>query len=777
MKKNLFRIVGLVFILATILNLTTSQPTYADAASDKQAVSIIAACKDFVGPVVRGSDCDKYRIIVACKDFVGPVVPGSDCERYRRTCATSGGGDALCQSIKRLNSVVPSLIRQGILQKCTAAGKRAADCTSAWASCIYNHIKNDTLSGTDAQKCSDLVAQGKLDEAIKPVAPDENKSSCAVIGVGWIICPIVTFMAQIVDGAYGFVSSLLTVQPLFTTGQTAGVYTAWSVMRNFANVAFIIAFLVIIFSQLTSVGISNYGIKNLLKRVVVSAALVNVSYWLCAAAIDGSNILGVSINQVLQDVKEGLILPNAADFGATGAGWTGIAGGILAGTIAGVALYAALSALLPALVAALLTIVTVFLVLTLRQALIILLVVISPLAFTAYLLPNTEGLFKKWRKLGQTLLVMYPLFSLLFGSSALASTIVMGSASGPYKFFIQLMGATISIIPLVVAPTLLKATTGILGQFVGFINNPNKGPFDAMKKGAEGVGKRLEGRREIRSLNGNVLSRVASFGRYRRRAKKSAITSGVENEAKRAQSKYVAGEAVEDEAFRNRLAGGRTLGPNADAEALNRALAGAVSVQAKIEADEVTAASAVIKQLNLDRNLPALRALSTGGKVGGLDGGSSLAVRAAAMKGLVDSHDVKGVNKLLDSVGSMDQKTRESFADSLGSSSERPQYVGQAALTAIRQHGNTDDTGALIQAQSSTALAVAAIKNNAYSAEKIATGDKDELEYIHRVATTASTQADNIGIKANAVQARTDPRFSGRIGKNKGAVDDLAGLP
>src|SRR5690606_3575128 len=113
-------------------------------------------------------------------------------------------------------------------------------------------------------------------------------------------------------------------------------------------------------------------------------------------------------------------------------------------------------------IAAALAIITVFLVLTLRQALIILLIVIAPLAFVAYLLPNTEDWFTKWRKLLMTLLLMYPIIAVIFGASALASSIVMNSASGDYKAVIQIMGACIAILPLAITPVVMKTAGGVL---------------------------------------------------------------------------------------------------------------------------------------------------------------------------------------------------------------------------------------------------------------------------------------------------------------------------
>ena len=260
-----------------------------------------------------------------------------------------------------------------------------------------------------------------------------EKTTCAIAAIGWIICPVMQAASKMVDGAYAIVSVLLEVQPLLSTnqgGQSTGIYEAWSAMRNFANVAFVIAFLVIVFSQLTSIGISNYGIKKMLPRLIVAAILVNASFWVCAIAVDLSNIVGGTLNGLLHNVAANNVSLNAPSFSTGQGGWQDITGKILAGTgITLVILYVELSALLPAIVAGLIIIVSIFIILTIRQALIILLIVISPLAFVAYLLPNTESLFKKWREMLQTLLMLYPIIALIFGASALASKILI-AASG-----------------------------------------------------------------------------------------------------------------------------------------------------------------------------------------------------------------------------------------------------------------------------------------------------------------------------------------------------------
>ncbi len=395
------------------------------------------------------------------------------------------------------------------------------------------------------------------------VGPVET-STCTVPGIGWIVCPVLTFTGGIVDAAYGFVANLLVVQPLMTTGangEASATYNAWVIMRNLANIAFVIAFLIIIFSQLTSVGISNYGVKKMLPRLVVAAILVNISFWVCALAIDASNIIGSSVMTIFNSVGNSIPFEESVDSGSVllaGGGWLDLVGTVTAATLVGGALYyVGLSALIPALIAAVVAIVTVFLVLTLRQALIILLIVVSPLAFVAYLLPNTEDLFTKWRKFFTTLLLMFPVIAGIFGASALASVIVAGSSD---NVVVQIMGAAIAILPLAITPIVMKTAGGVLNRFAGIVNNTEKGPVDRLRKAGEGY---RQGRLNLRNANamsvedGGKGSFQGGRGVVKRwQARRGAINSGRDTAAKEAQRDYVAGELGRNSNFATAVAAG-----------------------------------------------------------------------------------------------------------------------------------------------------------------------------------------------------------------------------
>ena len=323
-------------------------------------------------------------------------------------------------------------------------------------------------------------------------SPSENSTStsCDVQGIGWIICPVSNWLADGIDYMYSALQEFLKTKPLETTNQNSGIYLAWVIMRNISNVAFIVAFLVIIYSQLTSVGISNYGVKKMLPRLVIAAVLVNLSFTFCAVLLDLSNVTGYAFQDAFMGIKNTISTVGEN----TGVGWTWselivmiLSNGALAGgVVATVAMGAELLPLaLSALVGIGLVLLLVLLIMAARQALIVILIIISPLAFVCYLLPGTEKWFKKWRDLFFTMLVFFPAFAVIFGGAQLAGIIIIQNATGANGGIMQILGMVVQVIPLALTPIILKLSGGVLGKFAGFVNDKNKGLYDRTKNYAK----------------------------------------------------------------------------------------------------------------------------------------------------------------------------------------------------------------------------------------------------------------------------------------------------
>lgn len=343
-----------------------------------------------------------------------------------------------------------------------------------------SHKGDSTYCETTYENTEDINAC-KQGQTAKIEAPEEEeggepKNSCGIDGgLGWLICPVMTFVANINDAAYGAISGFLDIKPaILSSGDNSGAKQGWDFFRNIANAIFAVIFLWIIFSQISNVGVSNYGIKKILPRLIIGALLVNLSYYLCQIFVDLSNILGHTLKDALES--------GAGEIGTTSeaAGWGSAIAATIVG-VGGVAAFAALAIGIPTLAAGFLAIMTVFIILVVRQAGIILLISMSPIAFAAWLLPNTEDLFKKWMKMFRGLLLVFPIISLLYGAGKLAGAVLASSATvdpnNPDET-LHLVALAATTMPLIATPFVLQnslSSLGSIGAKIGKLSSAANG--------------------------------------------------------------------------------------------------------------------------------------------------------------------------------------------------------------------------------------------------------------------------------------------------------------
>lgn len=265
----------------------------------------------------------------------------------------------------------------------------------------------------------------------------DTGSSCAVDEVGWFACPAIGAGARASDAAMNLLDdNFLEVPPELFNNQSP-TKGAWEQAKNIANIAFVVAFLVLIYSQISGGFMSNYGIKKMLPRLIIAAIFVNISYYICQALVDISNILGFNLKatfdamsanlpQVLgPDRNNGLTDPDFETAnGVAGSGLSNLA--TIALTLGAIA-WAAIAILTGSIGVVLGMVLFTLIVLLLRKAFIVLLIVASPLAFVAYLLPNTERFFKQWLTMFWKLLMVFPIIAILLGAGQLASGIVLNA--------------------------------------------------------------------------------------------------------------------------------------------------------------------------------------------------------------------------------------------------------------------------------------------------------------------------------------------------------------
>ena len=416
--------------------------------------------------------------------------------------------------------------------------------------------------------------------------------------LGWILCPVLDAFGEATKWAYDeLVEPALDIEPQLFTGGSNSTETAWKTFRDMANIFFVILFLVVIFSQLTGVGIDNYGVKKILPKLVVAAILINLSYLICVIFVDLSNIFGNGLRNIFASLPPQTVSGSIKGGIGIGGGLltavgvlVALAGGVAIAITASGGLVAFLVSLLVVALSAIVALFFLFLLLAAREAAIVVLTVLSPLAFACYILPNTQSIFKKWYQLGWRLLLVYPVAGLLVGGGDYVSRVLLvaGTESGSINFFSAFTAIITGIVPIFFIPTVLKQSFALMGGLGAKLSGLGRsiggrmsGNLDKSIRGSErfknyqadrernrklGFARRTNERLTNRQNNGRPLNdrqrrllasaRMAESAEYAEDLKRNAIVDGSRYEAMRAGIKA----KDEDQAINDRLALMRSSG-------------------------------------------------------------------------------------------------------------------------------------------------------------------------------------------------------------------------
>lgn len=292
--------------------------------------------------------------------------------------------------------------------------------------------------------------------------------------LGWILCPVVEGASEAGTFLWDKVQEMLNVPVNEIFAGDSGVKTAWEAIRDIANVIFVVLLLMVIFSQLTGVGIDNYGIKRILPKLIVAAILINLSYVICELAIDISNILGNSLESLLADPAKDINYDNTK-IAAAGLISSALGGGgailytLLGASAAtgGLGIIALGLAVFGVIIAIVVAVIFIYLILVIRQAGVILLVVLAPAAIVCYMLPNTEKIFKRWLDIFKALLLVYPICGALIGAGQLGGAIL--ASVGTTEMIVAAMIVTVA--PFFLVPMLLKSSLALMGNLGGKLQN------------------------------------------------------------------------------------------------------------------------------------------------------------------------------------------------------------------------------------------------------------------------------------------------------------------
>lgn len=304
-------------------------------------------------------------------------------------------------------------------------------------------------------------------------ATEENKKDCGDVLdsglLGYFICPAINVAISFADGAWSIFEFLLINNPLDGSGT---YYDSWTKVRDLANAILVVIFLGIVISQVSNIGISNYGIKKMLPRLVIVAVAINISYYLMQVIIDIANITGKSIDSIFSGFESysGLkaangwsVLFDSILLSATVASSVGVT--LAAGAVLG---WPAIILFLGAMIIpAIIGIIAGLLALQVRSMLIPILAIFSPVALVAWVLPNTQKLFDKWKSMFTGLVFLYPLASIYYGGLKFAASITLGS--GESSSIQRLMALAALFIGTFMVAVIAIKSNSIMGKIVGGI--------------------------------------------------------------------------------------------------------------------------------------------------------------------------------------------------------------------------------------------------------------------------------------------------------------------
>lgn len=401
-------------------------------------------------------------------------------------------------------------------KKAKAAGVDEKKLNELKKKCNYSPATNDgdwTKKNDEAK-----AAIEEIDKQTNEAKTNKDKNSCAIEWIGWIVCPIVRGSTGVVVGLYNFMQAnflnIKSDQLFSNSGKGQEAFKHWVAFRDIANIFFVIMIAIIIFSQVTGVGISNYGIKKMLPKIIIYAILVNISWYIVVIAIDISNIVGSTLFKWLSndgnwsfssDVQketspvEGILTGTAA----TGAL---IAAGVTAALVGGATILLFIAS------AALAVVMTVF-ILMIREAAVIVLVVTSPLAFVAGLLPNTEGIFKKWIKLTKNMLMIYPICSLIVGGALFVSNLLYGVVDDP------LLKIIYGVLPILSLFAIIAVIKTVLSFIDGLTGGNLRGAIDRVSGKINSVGQNSNWAKASREKAANRSIAGIPIGKNARTAK------------------------------------------------------------------------------------------------------------------------------------------------------------------------------------------------------------------------------------------------------------------
>jgi hypothetical protein len=421
---------------------------------------------------------------------------GAECDKGDKACEV--GAYARVQLDKQgQNNSNLNPTSAGAQKYCDGkTGKAHKACIAGYQGQINGKDKDEAcknLNGNLLTTCQNAWTQAKTDSA----NADNADLGCEGTSnpLSWIICPVINdLLVPAIEATDNLITQEMVIPAgdIFCTNAAGNkdtcdaYYTAWASFRNIALGLIVIAGLIVIIAQAVGMEILDaYTVRKMLPRILVAAIAITLSWPLMNFAVTLSNNLGFGVRDLIIAPFHNLDSTINLNF-SNGGGFVGglenfIGGvGLLGGAAAiGASIWIAaggLGIVLSYVVTAGLAVMIAILVLVLRQIVVIMLIILSPIAIVAYVLPNTQRVFRLWWESFSRALLMFPLIAAFIAAGRVFAAISLTSASNGVGGTLQgLIGFVAYFAPYFLIPLTFRLSGGIMSGLGGFIQQRSQG--------------------------------------------------------------------------------------------------------------------------------------------------------------------------------------------------------------------------------------------------------------------------------------------------------------
>lgn len=293
-----------------------------------------------------------------------------------------------------------------------------AECTQAQKDAGWTEVESNTrAAGLGIKNCNPPQQPGQPN-----AGASGQTGSDSIIGrffaplfkgIGYVLMTIsgliLTMVGKLLDGVIQLSVIDMAKNLGSSPGIGASITTAWATLRDIANMCFIFVLLYAAFKTMFDANFGNF--QTTIKNIIIVALLINFSLFFSKVVIDASNIVAIGFYKSIVSNTTSLAV-NTASGGKTSTQIKGISAAymnvlglqnwyspnILTNSTmsAGQVLIVGIMSSIFLLVTAVIFLISGIMFLA-RFIILIFLMILSPLALIAYIIPGQEEYFKKWK--------------------------------------------------------------------------------------------------------------------------------------------------------------------------------------------------------------------------------------------------------------------------------------------------------------------------------------------------------------------------------------------